>query len=114
MKPERWERVKEVLDAALEVPPGDRTAFLNKTCGSDAELRQEVESLLAASEDSDSFLEKSPVAQLSPYEAEDPKLEGRVVSHYRILEEVGRGGMGSPRRCQEESSCFVVDRRAGS
>ena len=62
MKPERWERVKKVLDAALEVPPGDRTAFLDKTCGSDPELRKEVESLVVASEDSDSFLEKSPVA----------------------------------------------------
>jgi serine/threonine-protein kinase len=74
MNPERWQRVKEVLDAALELPV--------------------MESLLAASEDSDSFLEKSPVAQLSSDEAEEPKLEGRVISHYRILEEVGRGGMG--------------------
>ena len=31
MKPERWERVKEVLDAALELSGGERTAFLDKT-----------------------------------------------------------------------------------
>ena len=39
---------------------------------------------------------------------------GHTLTHYEILEPIGKGGMDSPRLCQEESSCFLVDRRAES
>jgi len=43
MTPERWEQIRDVLEKALELAPGERSAFLNRACSSDQSLRQEVE-----------------------------------------------------------------------
>jgi hypothetical protein len=61
MTPERWERICEVLEEALELPPDERSTFLNGACASDPALRPEVESLLASSHHVRSnFLEALP------------------------------------------------------
>jgi len=95
MDPSRWERVKEIFSAALEKEPDARAAFLEKRCGADAGLRAEVESLLASHDADDDFIER-PAAQralgLAP-EIEPPSWIGRRCGDYRIVEEVGRGGM---------------------
>ena len=46
MNPERWQRVKELLNEALDREPDTRSAFLDANCHTDIELRREVESLL--------------------------------------------------------------------
>src|ERR1035438_5695963 len=46
MTPERWERVKDVLAAALELPPEERGDWLGRACAGDGELRSEIELLL--------------------------------------------------------------------
>ena len=48
MKPERWQRVDNLLELALEQEPGRRSVFLDEACQGDTALRQEVESLLSA------------------------------------------------------------------
>ena len=48
MTPEEWQHVKQILDGALEIAPGERVAFLDQACAGDATLRAEVESLLFA------------------------------------------------------------------
>ena len=48
MRPERWRRIDEVLQAALDRRPEDRPSFLDSACAGDADLRREVESLLSA------------------------------------------------------------------
>jgi len=48
MNPERWNTLKELFGAALELDPGKRSAFLRDACGSDESLRAELESLLAS------------------------------------------------------------------
>jgi len=50
MTPERWQRVKEIFHSALQLAPGERSAFLAEQCGKDEGLRREVESLLASHE----------------------------------------------------------------
>ena len=50
MTPERWQQIQDVLEKALELPPGERSAFLNRACSTDPSLRQEVETLLASSD----------------------------------------------------------------
>ena len=48
MKPERWAQVRKILDAALELSPEARAAYVAKVCATDADLHQEVKSFLAA------------------------------------------------------------------
>ena len=57
MSDKRWERVKELVDEALERDACERDRFLGDACGPDKTLRQEVESLL--SHEDESFLERS-------------------------------------------------------
>ena len=60
MKPERWQQIDQVLEAALERDRNDWAAFLDQACAGDEELRREVESLLRAHEQAGSFIEKLP------------------------------------------------------
>src|SRR5215471_9374716 len=96
MKAERWRQVDELLDATLERAPAERAAFLDSACAGDEELRREVESLLAASEQVDSFIETSPPwTQEEIFTANQPMLAaGRRLSHYEIVSPLGAGGMG--------------------
>ena len=90
-----WERVKDLFSAALELEPDARRAFLDAQCAGDAELRAEVDSLLAAHDTTGDFIEK-PAAHRAlgiAAETEAPAWIGRRVGDYRLVEEVGRGGM---------------------
>ena len=58
MTPERWHRVKEVFESALERAPDERLAFLDQSCDGDESLRSEVESLLASFDEGESFMER--------------------------------------------------------
>jgi len=94
----RWRQIGGVLNEALELPAGQRSAFLDQACGADASLRAEVESLIAASEQP--VLLDAPVlapvtATLTMEHAAAPLLQpGQVVSHYEIVRKIGEGGMG--------------------
>jgi hypothetical protein len=55
MTPERWQQISQLWNAALACDAAERTAFLRDACGDDAELRSEVESLLAQESRVESF-----------------------------------------------------------
>ncbi len=98
MKPEAgapdWARVKEAFAAAVARPPGERAAFLAAECGDDAALCHEVESLLASHDaaEAEAFIARAPGL---PAEDRGPIAEGQRVGPYRVLGEIGRGGMGT-------------------
>ncbi len=57
--PDRWERTEAALEAALQASPAERANVLDRLCENDTELRSEVESLLAAHEESEGFLHQA-------------------------------------------------------
>ena len=95
----QWERLSELLQRALALPPPDRSRFLDQACGGDTALREEVASLLEASQPASGYFERlgDEVARLALSAAtnlaRDPLGIGDVVSHYQIVERIG-GGMG--------------------
>src|SRR5216683_79651 len=88
-KPQQWQKVKEIVGSALERPPAQRAAYVDQACSQDRELRKEVESLLSAYQDSNRLSE-------APWRAEAPKSEAepQVIGPYRLLKQLGVGGMG--------------------
>jgi tetratricopeptide (TPR) repeat protein len=94
MTPARWGAIKSVLAQVLETDPGARTKTLDQLCGVDAELRNEVESLLALESRADAVLETIAMpGALLRAETEVPPPPS-AIGPYRILREIGRGGMG--------------------
>jgi len=102
MIPERWNEVKEKLDAVLELEPAQRAAYLDKVSGDDPELRRELESLIAAHDKAGTdFLNVLPLQAVSDQPTlddldpnhRDPMI-GRRLGAYEIVEQIGAGGMG--------------------
>src|SRR5262245_17318226 len=95
-----WKKIKEIYDRALDLSREERDSFLAEACVDDADLRREVESLLAAHDDAGSFLQ-SPAVEVVAREviadevsSPEPQLIGRELANYRIISLLGRGGMG--------------------
>jgi serine/threonine-protein kinase len=89
---ESWQRVKELFEAASELGPTEQTAFLAQVCFDDEEVRQEVESLLAAHERDPDFMNK-PAGNLLG--GDKPVLAaGQSFGHYEEISPLGEGGMG--------------------
>ena len=93
-EPGRWPEVARILDLALELAPEERSALLDGTCAGDPELRAEVEAILAGAE-ARVFFESPALAFADPLvEAEAAALEGAIIGAYRLIRELGHGGMG--------------------
>ena len=96
MTPARWVRIKEVLQEALDHHPSERAAFLDHECAGDAELRDRVDDLLASDEEMGHFLSFTPAAvALEALVSTSAAAPRATVGPYRILREIGRGGMGA-------------------
>ena len=91
--PERWRQVEALFDEALELPAEERRAFLEEACAGDPELRSEVEGLLAADEAAEGFLGRT-LQERAAGLLQDPPAEGRELGPYRLVREIGAGGMG--------------------
>jgi serine/threonine protein kinase/tetratricopeptide (TPR) repeat protein len=98
MTPVQWQKVKRLLDDALERRTTERAAFIESLSKNEPELREEVESLLRAHEAQPDFLESSYIAGAvndTESSADSFAWVGRVLGSYRLLELIGEGGMGA-------------------
>jgi eukaryotic-like serine/threonine-protein kinase len=95
MQADRWERIKEVFSAASERDSMARRAYLEEACAGDSALRAEVESLLQAHDDTGDFIERPAAQRAFGLDLDPPRPSwiGRRVGAYRIVAEIGRGGM---------------------
>ncbi len=95
MTPERWQEVGELFARALTEPAASRTAWLTALAAPE-DVRAEVAALLAAHEDDDTFLETPPAEALDALTAPaaDALVAGASIGPYRLVREIGRGGMG--------------------
>ncbi|MBI4902609.1 MAG: protein kinase [Acidobacteria bacterium] len=95
MSPERWERVKDIFDAALDLDAAARPGFLAQSCLADEELRAEVERLLSQHEQADSSFLRTPPGGGVIDSGEEVSRQGLTLNgRYRIERELGRGGSG--------------------
>ncbi|MBL8177217.1 MAG: serine/threonine protein kinase, partial [Bryobacterales bacterium] len=90
----RWERIERIFHQASELPPGERTAYLDQACAGDGELREEVASLLEADGHGEQMFGEA-LGRVVESLPDDDSLEGKSVGTYTIDREVGRGGMGA-------------------
>jgi serine/threonine protein kinase len=114
MDAERWTRVEQLCQAALERDEHEQAAFLASACGSDQELRREVESLLVHRDKAVTFMEGGAMdaaAQVLAADGEQTPLDssrwaGRLVGSYRIVAKVASGGMGDVYRATRADGTF--------
>ena len=91
--PQRWQRVKEIFEGALEKHGAEREAFLDRVCNGETDMREEVESLLRSYEVAGSFMESPAVAHAADT-FEQKLTAGQRIKHYQIVNLIGEGGMG--------------------
>src|SRR5215472_3135765 len=92
----RWQLVDALFSEAVGLDPKDRARFLDEHCGSDPELRAEVESLLRSADLAPEFLDR-PILDAVRKVAEEPQstlVAGTRIGQYLIIGRVGAGGMG--------------------
>src|SRR5215472_15959812 len=103
MRPDTWERTQELFLQAVDLPSGEQKRFLDAECRGDPELHEEVESLLAADRKNGEgvaavveceaalLLEGEDAVRASDF----GDLTGSRLGPYRVVQEIGRGGMGA-------------------
>src|SRR5580765_5378209 len=112
MTPDRWQKIEAIFQAAIELSPDRREKYLLDACGSDESLFKEISDLLANDESADSFIEnpvwtdsnflnskaKKVISDSLKEQTTGPKTTeyiGRQIGVYRLVSEIGRGGMGA-------------------
>ena len=98
---EHWDQIDRIYNSAVNLEPGEREAFLKQACLGDESLRKDIERLFEHQQEAEQFIESPAIEMLGREIAADSKpskktssMIGKEVTHYRIVEQLGSGGMG--------------------
>ena len=95
LEAEQWKKAKEIFQTAMELSVAERQEFIQKESGGDELIKAEVETLLKAHDEAGTFIAAPVFAVTDFIENEQPSVVGKQIGAYKILKEIGRGGMGA-------------------
>ena len=98
MNTERFKKIEEIYNAAVEISPENRALFLKNECGDDFELKNEVELMLSFENSSGNFIDKHPeklAAEIFLGRETKPDFVNQQIGRYKIRKILGEGGMGT-------------------
>src|SRR5262245_47376436 len=97
MSPEDYRQLNQLFLAVMDLPQEERAAFLSQACAGDSRLRRRIEAMLEADDDSDHLIDQ--LALPSAVESDTDEItelpSGARLGHYRLIRQIGRGGMGA-------------------
>ena len=104
----RWQIIETLVQGALKLPDDERTAWIDANSAGDESVRAEVISLLKFENTADPFLDKSVAVQASRLLIDENGFgrEGQHIGPYRVLTEIGQGGMGIVYLAEREDEQF--------
>jgi eukaryotic-like serine/threonine-protein kinase len=101
MNTEKWRKITELFEAALDCPTDARAAFLEAGCEGDEEVRRRVEEMLAADARQNLVMDRPAYEGVGTFvpslltQADSQSFSGEMIGDYRLVRELGQGGMGT-------------------
>ncbi len=107
MKTEDWNKLNEIFHKALELDLSERKQFIEDEFGDDEGLKKEVLKLIESAESETDFLNDNAIGDISDYADVIEDFEGKQIDDYKILKEIGHGGMGAVYLAEHKGEGFT-------